>query len=564
MEREDNLLRNVYGKALFPNMIAILGGTINVFVDGILIGQCMGEIGIAAVNQSLAVYLLLCTIGSLFAAGASAESAHAFGQREMEKGQEYFSLALELALVIGILLCGLGVLLTPKIAALLGSPETVSLIEQYIRITFFGGVFKILLYIPYFYLRLEGKMRQSAIAMLTMTVLNIGLDYIFLFRLQMGISGAAWASVLATVVACTLSFWFLWGKDTQFRFHPIGITGEKVKRIFTSGSPMAANNLFSALRIIALNSIMNLVSGSSMVAIFAITNNLNEFSICVQNGVPQTGSALLGVYHGESDTEAIRKLLWLQFQAGLLLAALMMAGTILFSGQIGYLFGCELDVRFAVSCWAVSLLLGICNNIMSYYYYAVRNAAMANLITVLRVFFVTVAVAFCMVPLGERIWLFYPAAELISALIWMGYGVFLAKKQGQKSLLLLEENTGASMQLSVGCDAEEICGVSAGVSEFCEENGLNLQQSMTLSLALEELMMITAEKTLKNQGRMDVRILRIKDGALLRIRSEGIPYNPLEHEADNLDFMGVQMIMNMAIRTEYQSTLGLNTLIVEI
>lgn len=564
MGKEDNLLKNVYNKALLPNMIAILGGTINVFVDGILIGQCMGEKGIAAVNQSLAIYLLLCTFGSLFAAGASAESAHALGQREREKGQEYFSLALELALFCGILLCGLGVLFTPKIAVLLGSSETVELIQKYIRITFLGGIFKILLYIPYFYLRLEGKMRQAAVAMLTMTVLNIGLDYIFLFCLRLGISGAAWASVLATVVACVMSFIFLWRKDAQFRFRPIGIKKDAVLKIFTSGSAMAGNNLFSALRIIALNGIMNLVGGGSMVAIFAITNNLNEFSICVQNGVPQTGSALLGVYHGENDPNAIKKLLWIQLRAGLLLAGLMFVGTLLSSGRIGLLFGCRMDVRFAVCCWALSLLFGICNSIMSYYYYAVRNAVMANLITVLRVFFVTVAVAWLMVPLGNKIWLFYPVSELISALIWMGYGTFLAKREGKKNFLLLDENPGASFQLTVSCDAEEICGVSTGISDFCEEIGLSAEQTMILSLALEELLMITAEKTLKNQGKMDVRVLRISNGALLRIRSEGTPYNPLEHEGENLDFMGVHLIMEMAVRTEYQSTLGLNTLIVEI
>ena len=69
---------------------------------------------------------------------------------------------------------------------------------------------------------------------------------------------------------------------------------------------------------------------------------------------------------------------------------------------------------------------------------------------------------------------------------------------------------------------------------------------------------------MKNIGTMDVRVLQRENGALLRIRSEGAPYNPLEHASENLDFMGVQMIMNMATRTEYQSTLGLNTLIVEI
>ena len=109
MGQEDNkLLQNVYRRALFPNMAAILGGTINVFVDGILVGQKMGETGIAAVNQSLVVYLLLCTAGSLFAAGASAESSYAMGQRDVEAGKEYFSLAMELAIGFGVVLCGLG------------------------------------------------------------------------------------------------------------------------------------------------------------------------------------------------------------------------------------------------------------------------------------------------------------------------------------------------------------------------------------------------------------------------------------------------------------------------
>ena len=564
MGQEDNkLLQNVYRKALFPNMAAILGGTINVFVDGILVGQKMGETGIAAVNQSLVVYLLLCTVGSLFAAGASAESSYAMGQRDEAAGKEFFSLAMELAIGCGTALCGLGLVLAPVLARLLGSASTTDLIEIYIRITLLGGLFKILLYIPYFYLRLEGKMKQSAYAMLTMTALNIALDYVFLFVLDLGIAGAAWASVLATVVACVMSFGFLFQKGGMFRFRPVRVDGGKLRRIITSGSPMAANNLFSAVRIVVLNSIMNLVGGSSMVALFAITNNLNEFSICVQNGVPQTGSALLGVCHGEADNTMVKKLLWLQLRTGLLLSAVFAAAAIVFHRQIGLLFGSHQEMGFVIGCWAVSLLPATCNNILSYYYYAIRRAGLSNLITVLRVCVVTAAMAWLLHGLGAGIWLFYPLAELASAAVWTAYALWSAKKQGT-SLYFLEGFEGSSLRFTVECNAEQICSISAGVSDFCEEIGLTPQQSMTLSLALEELLIITAEKTMKNIGTMDVRVLQRENGALLRIRSEGAPYNPLEHASENLDFMGVQMIMNMATRTEYQSTLGLNTLIVEI
>jgi len=564
MEQRDNLLRSVYIKAVLPNMIAILGGTINVFVDGILIGQKMGDLGIAAVNQSLAVYLIMCTIGSLFAAGASAESAHALGQRNLEKAKTYFSLAVEAAFVISVVFSIVGILISPTLAQILGSESTRELIEIYIRITFGGGIFKIMLYIPYFYLRLEGKMKQAAFAMTLMTVINIVLDYVFLFPMNMGIAGAAWASVIATGITCVLSFYLLCGKSGVFTFRPIKMNGKMMQQIFTNGSPMASNNLFSAIRIIALNAIMNLVGGSSMVTIFAITNNLNEFSICVQNGVPQTGSALLGVCNGENDNDAVKNLLLLQIRTGILISAIVSGIIIVFSDSVGLLFGSKLDVRMAVIIWATSLIFATCNNVMNYYYYSIRQAGMANLITILRVFAVTVLVAWCMKDLGDYIWLFYPISELITFVIWGLYGMIHAKKQKKENLLFLDTELGKSISFTVSCDPEEICGMSEGVNVFCEEIGLDMQQTMTLSLAIEELLMITAEKTLHNKGNMDLRILQLENGALLRIRAEGEAFNPLEQTSDNLDFMGVQMIKNMAARTEYQTTLGLNTLIVEI
>ena len=79
---DQKMLTRVYYRALIPNMAAILGGTINVLFDGILVGRKMGELGIASVNQSLAVYLLLCTVGSLIASGAFAESAAALQSRQ--------------------------------------------------------------------------------------------------------------------------------------------------------------------------------------------------------------------------------------------------------------------------------------------------------------------------------------------------------------------------------------------------------------------------------------------------------------------------------------------------
>nr|WP_300821688.1 MATE family efflux transporter [uncultured Acetatifactor sp.] len=565
---DQKMLSRVYYRALLPNMAAILGGTINVLFDGILVGRRMGELGIASVNQSLAVYLLLCTVGSLIASGAFAESAAAMGENRQEEGQRYYSLGLELAAVVGAALCAAGFLLSGPIAKSLGSADSWQLVETYIRITFLGGVFKVLLYVPFFYLRLAGKTNQSAWAMMTMTGLNIILDYVFLFVFDFGIAGAAWASVLATVVACCMSFGFLFRLKDGFRFRPMRPRMEEIRRIVKAGSPMAANNLCSALRIVLLNGIMNLAGGSGMVAAFAVTNNLNEFSICIQNGVPQAGSAMLGIYQGEQDPLSVKKLLKIQLSWGLGLSSAFAAGLLLAGGRVGRLFGSSMDLGFAVGCLGVGVIFGTLNSVMTYYYYATRKPGMANLITVMRVLAVTVALAWLLRPFGDRIFCFYWLAELVTGALWIGAGLLLGRRrQGRWSLYMLDETAfleGKCINFTVACDNGAICEASEKIQDFCKQNGFTEDQTMTISLALEELMVITAEKSMHYQGFMDVRILRTREGGILRIRSEGKRYNSLEYAEAGIEYLGVSMIMKMAKKTEYQNTLGLNTLIVVI
>ncbi|MCD8325690.1 MAG: polysaccharide biosynthesis C-terminal domain-containing protein [Lachnospiraceae bacterium] len=560
MYSDQKMLKRVYYKALLPNMIAILGGTVNVFFDGIMVGQRMGELGIASINQSLAVYLLLCTFGSLIAAGSSALSAQSMGDDRQQEARDYYSLALELAFLVGILVCFLGFIFCGRLARFLGTPDSAAMVEAYIRITMFGGVFKVLLYVPYFYLRLEGRVQKAAVSMTTMTVLNILLDYLFLFLFDLGIAGAAWASNIATAVACVMCFYFISARDSNFHFHPVFIKWNMLSKTVRYGSPMAANNLFSSLRLLSLNNIMSLAGGSTMVAVFAITNNLNEFSICIQNGVPQAGSAMMGIYNGEQDTLSVKKLLKMQLEAGAVTSLIFGLLLVIFSPFIGPLFGSSQDVRWPVLCLAVGIVLATLNSVMCYYYYSTMQTGIADFITITRGFGAAVGTAWLLRGTGEGIWLFYFLGEIVTLILWVAVCLIYSRiKQGRANLFLLDETAlkeGKSIGFTVACDAAAICEASEKIHEFCEVNSFDADQTMTISLALEELMVITADKSMDNQGTMDVRILRLPDGGILRIRSEGRRYNPLENADESLEFLGVTMIMKMAKKNGVSEHVG--------
>ena len=190
----NSLIKKLYIKALLPNILLVLGGTVNVFFDGILVGQRLGDIGLDAVNQCLPFYLVLCTIGSLIASGAMALSAIAAGNDDLFESKRTYAVGLFLSIVLSVGVCGLAYIFLGPICNLLSNPSTYQYVYEYLRITIIFGLCKVLQYNFVFYLRLEGKLKRSSFAMLLMTVLNIVLDYLFLFPLDMGIYGAALAS----------------------------------------------------------------------------------------------------------------------------------------------------------------------------------------------------------------------------------------------------------------------------------------------------------------------------------------------------------------------------------
>lgn len=567
--RKENFIRKIYLAALMPNVIAVLGGTINVFFDGVLVGQRLHEAGLSAVSQSLPIYLILCTVGSLFGSGASFISSQAFGENDKEKGVRIFRATLTTAFIAGIAVCALGLVLLNPITKVLSTPETYDMVRDYVGITLIGGVFKVLLYVPFFYLRLEGKNKRSASAMLTMTVLNIILDYLLLFVFDNifpnPIQGAAWASVLATAVACIMSFAYLFTDHSNFTFGVAFYKMDDWMEVINYGSPMALNNVLSSFRILLLNLILKSMSLSGMVAVFAVINNINEFSLCIQNGVPQTASAMTGIFFGEKDSKALKDLVKEELRCGMALSAVYAIVLIGFSDNVAALFGATVDCSIAAVCFAASLFIATANSTLSYYFNAIGKIELANLITVCRGFVLMVMFCYLFSATGEYVWLFYPTTELLTLLIVLWIGLYVARKENLTKFYLIDESfekSGKSVSYTVSCDEEEICMISKHISGFCEENEFSPKKSMAISLAIEEILIIISQKSLMGEGTMDLRVLENGDDAIVRVRSGGARYNPIEEMTGDLDYMGVQMINKMATKIEYLSSLGVNTLII--
>lgn len=566
MKSDFSLIRKLYLCALLPNVIAVLGGTINVFFDGLLVGQRLGDAGLEAVNQVLPVYLVLCALGSLVASGASQLSAMAFGSDNRAEGQRIFRCSMTLSLAVSVAVCAVGLAISQPLARMLSTAQTYEYALPYLRITLICGVFKVLLYVPYFYLRLEGRNKRSMAAMLSMTGINIVLDYIFLFVCDFGIEGAAWASGIATAVACIMSFVFLCTRGGNFSLAFSLPKRRDLGGICRFGAMMAINNVLSAVKILAVNKILSGFAIAGATAIFAVVNNLSEFSVCVQNGVPQASGAMTGILYAEKDTPSVKKLLSTQLVSGAVLSAVLAAAMCALAGHMGGWFGSSADVRMAVYMFAVSLIFATFNNIMCYYYNATGSVVMSNIINVSRGCVATIIFCLAFSGLGQWVWAFYPVSELATLAVFLIAGAIDGKLKGRNAFYLLDEsaqNSGRTLAFSTGRTPEEVGGASVRVHDFCEQNGVAPKTTMAVSLSVEEILTVLAQKAPAKRDKSDVRVL-ISDGeVIVRIRSGGKRYNPIAM-AQEEEYLGMRLLLGLAKRTEYQSALGVNTFVIFI
>lgn len=585
LEQNEQFLKKAYGKALLPCMLSILSGNINILADGILVGQRLGMDALAAINFSLPVYLALCIAGSFVVSGTAICAAAAIGDNQEKRAQELYKMSVFWCVLLSAVITAAGLVCLKPLASLLCSEESVSpLVMEYAGVTLAGTLPKILIYIPFWYLRLDGRNRQVTWMMLVMGVGNVLLDLLFLYVFDMGVFGAALASVVATAASCLLGFVWLCDKRSSF---PLGIClackGVSFWQIAKAGSPSAMNNLFQTLRVMAVNTLLLWSGGSGLVAAFTAVNCISAFEESVTGGVPQAASAMLGIYSGEHDNKSARMLIKRQIKSGvpycLLFSAVILVGADLIAGA----YGLTESLGFAFFCLSLGMIPALCNCILSGYYNVSGHSMWANVIILLRVFVLPCASLSVLWRFSLNPWWFLFFGEVLTLFFWFAAtGIYCHFHDRCSRFLLMDntlEETGRVINFSVRGEAEDICDASSKITVFCEENGMLPGQVMRVSLAMEELMTVIASVNPAGSVEFDLRVYSLEGVIGIRIRYSGREFNPLRSnqdsagqkggvvqgkpsEAAKLDdmYLGIRMIEDMVETSLYQRTFGMNTI----
>lgn len=299
-------------KFALPAIIGMLVNALYNVVDKIFVGQGVNPLAIAGIAVGLPINILMMAFGMLIGAGATSLISIRLGEKNVEEAELILANAMVLSIATYSIISLLGLIFLEKLLAFFGASNSIMpYAKEYMRIILSGAVFQGIAFTMNNFIRAEGNPKIAMATMLIGAILNIILDPIFIFKFNMGIRGAAIATIISQIIsALWVLRYFFGGKSMlKIRRHNLKIQFTIVKDIVAIGSaPFAMQVASSILNVIMLNSLGNYGGDLAISAISAI-NSIAMFILMPVFGINQGAQPIIGYNYGARQFDRVKETL---------------------------------------------------------------------------------------------------------------------------------------------------------------------------------------------------------------------------------------------------------------
>lgn len=428
-------VRQLFFHYLMPSIFATMVTSIYVLADTIIIGKGLGATAMAALNIALPIYNVFFGLGLLFGVGGSVLLSICRGKGHTEKANAYFSASLLLTLAF-FLLCLIGCsIFMEDIAWMLGATEeTMTYVMDYIPYIIYGmGAFFFSSFLQTF-IRNDGAPKLAMNGVIAGGVVNIILDYVFVFPMNMGMKGAAIATVIGSVLTVLILLTHFFTKKNQLRFTLKGIRPSFLRDITVNGFASFLIEISSGLTIFIFNLQLLAYIGNVGVTVYGIICNTAIVVMSLCKGINQAAQPILSTNHGAGQVKRIHQIRSLSIQASILVCGIFVLLGLFVPDLFTHIFLSPSEEILYYSSTAIRiyfigfLMMGI-NMVFICYFQAIIQAGYSLIICLLRGCILVIAFAY-LLPLfmgSVGIWVAFLAAELVT----MFLGIYFIRKTKQ-------------------------------------------------------------------------------------------------------------------------------------
>lgn len=576
--RNNRLLNAKLNKYIIPGIMMSLALQLGNIVDTIFVSNLIGVEAMSAVTMSLPVETIIQLTGYCLGIGGSIAVGNMLGKRDKESASKLFSVTFLVTLAAGILFSLIALPAADPIAGLLvpGGGTLTTHTADYIRISMLGAPIIGIGLMMVNYLGVENHPELASTYLILANVINLILDYIFLRFTPLGIAGASLSTVLGFLLAMVVFVFYIRSDKRNIRFVRLKPKDFAILReAVVTGVPMLVFMATSFIKALGLNTIIINQIGEDGMAVFTVCDNVLLIVEMLTGGIIGVIPNVAGILFGEKDYVGIRVLCNKMLKYSYIMLAVIFIVIMVFTEQITILFGSgggELGRQMvnALRIFAVCVIPYLWNKFIVSYYESIEETAIASFVTFLENAVVVLPATFAGILIWKQIdgigidgiAVGFVATELITVIAaW----IFRKIKHPHSTFYIVPDNNpGINLDFSIKSAMEEASVVHTRIMEFCREKGVSGNKANLAAVCAEEMTVNIIRFGGKTSNWIDINFCIEDDLCRLRIRDNGVNFNPLEYSCDSeeFDIHGIELVKKISKSMDYIRAIDMNNTII--
>jgi len=317
-------------------------------VDSVVVGNYVGKEALAAVGGVAPIINMLIGFFNGMSAGAGVVISQYYGAHNRQKVHDAVHTTIALTLILCVALTAIGVLMVPTMLRLMSTPADVEAqAAEYLQI-YFAGLAGLLLYnIGSGILRAVGDSRRPLYFLIFSALTNTVLDLLFVAKFQMGIAGAAIATILAQGMSAILVMVVLSRSSGDYRiiWRDIRLHRDALGRICSIGLPSAVQMSITSFSNVFVQSYVNRF-GSACMAGWTSYNKIDSFALLPMMSIAMAATTFVGQNLGAGDRKRARSGTYTAFALALGITVLMLIPLMILAPQLISLFNRDEEVLY--------------------------------------------------------------------------------------------------------------------------------------------------------------------------------------------------------------------------
>lgn len=425
MMKHTNILKD-FLRYVSLNILGQMAYSCYTMADTFFVSAKLGSVGLTALNLAFPIFCLMNGIGLMIGMGAGTRYSIAKSRGEKELGNKIFTNAFYMVVAFASLFFLAGILFSGTLIRLLGADDSMfALTNTYLQV--------MLLFAPAFFLnnllqcfvRNDGCPGLSMAAIISGSLSNVILDYVFIFPLDMGILGSILATGLAPVISLLVLSPYFFRRKNNFHLRSLAPDRRNILDISASGVPPFVTEAASGVVMFLFNFLLLRLEGNIGVAAFGILSVISLVVAAIYTGLSQGIQPVLSLNHGTGNIKNVKKVRSYALVTALLISVFLYSIIFFYAPELTLIFNSEKDPvlqAFAVPGLRLYFLacpfLGF-NLVTATYFTSTERPRPAQLLSFLRGFLILIPMAFLLSSLFKitGVWCAYPMTEAMVAVI---------------------------------------------------------------------------------------------------------------------------------------------------